>query len=98
MKWSERWKWFWFDLLEILVEEYWICPFCGSNKVAECWEVLEGKFRDGSYFGPYGGIDDSPLQYICDDCNDSWKKPWDCPYEYIYSWREWKHKGKMIKL
>ena len=94
---SERWTWFWFDLLEILAEEYWICPYCGSTAVAEVWEVLAGRFRNGDPFGPYGGYDNNPVTRMCDDCNASWDasvSPMDC----IDNWREWEHIGKMIKL
>jgi hypothetical protein len=93
MKWSERWFWFWVDLLQILVEEYWICPYCGSTRVAEIWEILEGRFRDGSTFGPYGGHQEHS-SWACDDCQANWTS-WDSPLEY--SWREWKYKGKIIK-
>ena len=98
MKWSENWFWFWNDLLEVLCNEYWICPYCGSNRVAQCWEVLAGRFRNGERFGPYGGMDENFTKWVCADCTADWEGDFDSPLEYMVSWRDWQHKGKIIKL
>ncbi len=80
--------------LETLLWDYWICPFCGGTGVAETWELLEGRFRDGTLYGPFGGIDEQS-EWYCVDCGMGWTS-----YENIMLvayWRGWKFKGKMIK-
>ena len=95
MKQSERWMWFWFDLLELLVEDYWICPYCGSTKVAECWETSNGRFRDGSSLININ-VGESITSWFCDNCYTNWDY-WSSPLDCVDNWREWEYEGVIIK-
>lgn len=88
--------WFWYDLLEILCEEYWICPYCGSLNVAETYSMTCGKYRDGDPYGPFDSVDDEPSIWWCEDCDESWES-WVSPFEIEKKWKDWKGKGFMIK-